>query len=98
MNVWNHIIRSIEPEIDNINQHQFRVEAYKILHENSSGVVVYIRPQYAYVDIAVTPMIEWTNLHLANWDTVKRYAYDKWIFSTETDADKFITLFNLKWL
>ena len=34
---------------------------------------------------------------LRNWKNVRRMAWDQWNFKTKKDAEKFVTLFNLKW-
>jgi len=34
---------------------------------------------------------------LKNWTNVRRMAWDQWNFKYKKDAEKFVTLFNLKW-
>lgn len=41
--------------------------------------------------------IEWTQDQLKNWKFVSRQSYDQWFFKRKIDAERFITLFNLKW-
>lgn len=41
--------------------------------------------------------IEWAEQQLSTWKNVKRMAWDQWYFTSRQDAEKFITLFNLKW-
>jgi hypothetical protein len=41
--------------------------------------------------------VYWTHDHLMNWPDVKRMAHDMWHFKRRRDAEKFQTLYNLKW-
>ena len=41
--------------------------------------------------------IDWTIEQLETWSDVRRMAYDQWYFKRKKDAEKFITLFNIKW-
>lgn len=42
-------------------------------------------------------IITWATEELDKWPRVRRTAYDMWKFPSKKQADKFITLFNLKW-
>ena len=41
--------------------------------------------------------VQWTLDQLSNWPNVKRMSYDMWYFKQKRDAEKFQTLYNLKW-
>lgn len=41
--------------------------------------------------------IFWCQEQLKTWKSVKRTAWDQWTFNNLKDAEKFQTLFNLKW-
>ena len=41
--------------------------------------------------------VNWTIPQLENWPDVKRMAHDMWFFKRKRDAEKFQTLYNLKW-
>lgn len=41
--------------------------------------------------------IEWSTKQLETWRNVKRMSYDQWYFKNKDDAEKFITLFTVKW-
>ena len=41
--------------------------------------------------------VDWTAETLKNWSTVRRTAWDIWVFDSKRDAEKFITLYNLTW-
>lgn len=40
---------------------------------------------------------EWAAEQLHNWKSVTRLSHQEWKFSRRRDAEKFITLYNLKW-
>jgi hypothetical protein len=40
---------------------------------------------------------EWASQQLATWNTATRLSHQEWKFSKRADAEKFITLFTLKW-
>ena len=40
---------------------------------------------------------DWATEQLVNWKFVKRISYQDWIFFNKTQAEKFLTLYNLKW-
>jgi hypothetical protein len=41
--------------------------------------------------------VDWTVGQLADWPNIKRMAHDMWYFKYKRDAEKFQTLYNLKW-
>ena len=41
--------------------------------------------------------VEWTFQTLQTWKKTNRTAWDKWIFDSKRDAEKFITLYSLTW-
>jgi hypothetical protein len=56
--------------------------------------------QYQYYtanDRKVAQRINWATEQLVTWKFVKRISYDQWIFFNKRSAEKFITLFNLRW-
>lgn len=56
--------------------------------------------QYQYYtasDDKVGQRIEWASEQLSSWKFVRRTSYDQWMFLRKCDAEKFITLFTLKW-
>lgn len=46
---------------------------------------------------ALDERVEWTLNQLKNWPGVTRMSFDIWQFATRRDAEKFQTLYNLKW-
>ena len=42
-------------------------------------------------------IVEWATPQLESWPNCKRMAYDMWYFERRQDAEKFITLYHLKW-
>lgn len=41
--------------------------------------------------------VDWTAEQLSKQKFVTRLSFDQWVFFRKRDAEKFITLFNLKW-
>lgn len=41
--------------------------------------------------------ISWTTDQLENWSNVRRMSWQDWDFTKKVDAEKFITLYYLKW-
>ena len=41
--------------------------------------------------------VYWCEEQLKNWKSVRRTAWDQWTFNNLKDAEKFQTLFNLRW-
>lgn len=41
--------------------------------------------------------VAWTEEQLRTWKSVRRTAWDQWLFTRQKDAEKFVILFNLKW-
>lgn len=39
----------------------------------------------------------WMQMQLESWPDVKRMAHDMWYFKRKSDAEKFQTLYSLKW-
>ncbi len=41
--------------------------------------------------------VDWSCKQLESWPEVRRMAHDMWFFKRKRDAEKFQTLYNLKW-
>lgn len=41
--------------------------------------------------------IDWTTTQLSTWPNVRRMSWQDWDFKHKSDANKFITLYYLKW-
>lgn len=41
--------------------------------------------------------IDWTTDQLASWPNVRRMSWQDWDFKFRSDAEKFITMYYLKW-
>jgi hypothetical protein len=51
-----------------------------------------------YSDVQThTRVVEWSVKQLEHWPNCRRMAYDMWYFNRKIDAEKFITLCNLRW-
>lgn len=60
-------------------------------HQSAEWTPVWIDPG------AVDERVNWTSEQLLHWSGVRRMAYDMWYFQHKRDAEKFQTLYNLKW-
>jgi hypothetical protein len=54
---------------------------------------LYYTLDYTNLDIRC----DWADQQLATWKTATRFGHQEWKFSKQKDAEKFITLFNLRW-
>ena len=52
---------------------------------------------YTADDSKLTDRIKWAEAQLNNWRLVSRQSYHQWAFMRQADAEKFITLFTLRW-
>lgn len=52
---------------------------------------------YTASDSKLRERIDWAAEQLEDWKFVSRQSYHHWAFMRKLDAEKFITLFNLKW-
>lgn len=52
---------------------------------------------YTASDDKLGERITWAEKQLEHWPLVRRQSYQHWAFMRREDAEKFITLFNLRW-
>ena len=60
---------------------------------NNSNGEFYYTTNYSNLD----SRCEWAAEQLSSWKFVTRMSHQEWMFLRRRDAEKFITLFNLKW-
>jgi hypothetical protein len=53
----------------------------------------YFITDYSNLDVRC----EWADQQLATWKSATRLSHQEWKFSNQKDAEKFITLFSLRW-
>lgn len=101
---WQHILRSIEPEIDQLKDAMERScplcpvlvrrrNKWEVTIQQNFPIENYFYPLEDELDEAV----EWSFNQLKNWKEVTRTAHDSWEFKRKRDAEKFQVIFNLKW-
>jgi hypothetical protein len=99
---WAEVLKQIEPDYDNLkeimdngpkvvarmrtfnNRWRVRIEEEWELDSN---------PGYGKLD----KRCDWAAEQLANWKFVGRLSYQEWVFLNRAQAEKFLTLYNLKW-
>lgn len=103
---WTHILKSLEPSYTEL---KILLETGpKIFADISQrGRYWCVTLQEQPLPNATTPIwsnpgklderVDWTLSQLDSWLDVKRMAHDMWYFKRKRDAEKFQTLYNLKW-
>jgi hypothetical protein len=107
---WIAVITALEPEYQKFKQMSESVPTVSCtvfkknfrnwirIHEDWDETPAEEHHQYNTVDhSAVEEKINWTIEQLASWAFVSRQSYDQWAFIRKRDAEKFKTLFTLKW-
>jgi len=98
---WHRVLVSLEPDYDKYKQ--MLEEGPKIFADLSQrGRRWYITLQEElllenYSSDQFDVCVEWTAEQLATWPDVKRSSYDMWSFKRKGDAEKFQTLYSMKW-
>lgn len=99
---WKHVVSALTPNLDDmlrIMEEGPKVSAQ--LKKTNSKWQVELRECWPE-DIIwkgtfdLNDYVEWSTNQLSSWDC-QRTAWHMWEFSSKRDAEKFITLFNLKW-
>ena len=70
----------------------WRVRLEEDWNDNNIGEVYYTT-DYKNLD----ERCEWAEQQLSTWKTATRLSHQEWKFSKRIDAEKFTTLFNLRW-
>ena len=102
---WEQMLRHLMPDYDNVMAElqkgpkitantikKGRLWEVRIMEEEDP--IVYFQT----IASTLEDKIQWTTQQLGNWTNVTRMSYDRWYFRYKKDADKFVMLFNLKWL
>lgn len=113
MDNWNLMLRDLEPEYDKISQViDMGPEILPVLINNKKRCILLIQETYPdfinLVDKEILEEITSSHLNLDNtinqvseelktWKGCRRIAWDRWEFDSRKNAEKFVTLFHLKW-
>jgi len=103
---WEDMVRQLEPDYDTLKD--FMHNGPKIvasMRTFNNKWRVRIEEDWGIADQPDTNSSEskldircnWAAEQLANWKFVGRISYQEWIFINRTQAEKFLTLYNLKW-
>jgi hypothetical protein len=107
---WMHLLEQIEPDYFKLKQmaedgpvisialEKRRVRWWICIHEDWGNTPKDQQYQYyTATDNNVDQRILWAEEQLNNWKYVSRQSWQHWAFLRKHDAEKFITLFNIKW-
>jgi len=105
-NPWQHTLRMLQPDIDVLQEFMNRGPKIKPKLRLANRIwVLEIAEDWGIFHDAGnsydTPNLDqrviWSAKQLETWKNVSRQAWNMWHFKRRQDAEKFITLYNLKW-
>ena len=98
---WQHMLLAIEPAYDTYKAEMELGPKYSIETYIRSNVTwlcqIRIRDELNLDISALNEVIDWATEQLDTWPNCRRTAWDRWDFKNPCDAQKFKTLFTLKW-
>lgn len=104
---WTHIIQAFNPDYDELRNLLtrgpiIRCELSKKGRETRLLLVEHYEHNNEILDVdqhtvRFDDIVFNVQEELKNWTNVRRMAWDQWNFKYKKDAEKFVTLFNLKW-
>lgn len=108
---WTSMLTSLEPSYDkwkDIMDNDIKIAAYLdkrksrwwiTIHEDWDKTLADLQYRYYIAsDSKLITCTEWTEKQLKDWKLVSRQSDCQWAFIRKADAEKFITLFNLRWI
>lgn len=107
MDPWHHILNSLGPDYEKCFNAVMKGPQYQCTLVKKGRYTVLSLRECWEIDNAFHDTIDkhkeyddyvnWTDEQLSTWKDVRRMAWDQWYFNRRQDAEKFITLFNLRW-
>jgi len=103
---WGHTLRMLQPNYDELKEFMDKGPQIKPMLELVKRTwVLRIKIDWGMFDDYGNPWgtpsldarVIWAAHQLDTWENVSRQAWDMWHFKHKRDAEKFITLYNLKW-
>jgi len=104
---WLHVLQTLEPQYDSIKAAmdegpKVRCDLTRLEKSTMLQVTEYWDDGIETFDVTnqsflFDDYIDWIEKQLATWKHVRRMSWDQWYFRSHKDAEKFVTLFNLKW-
>lgn len=104
---WGHTLRMLQPDIDALKEFMDRGPQIKPMLRLAKRIwVMQIKIDWGMFDDYGNPWgtpsldarVIWAAHQLETWENVSRQSWDMWHFKHKRDAEKFITLYNLKWV
>lgn len=103
---WEAILTSLEPQYQELKELAARGSSVKITltKKNKHWIISIVDSMefdefvYSDFDSQIVQSINWATEQLETWPNVRRMSYDSWWFVKKQDAEKFQTMFILKWL
>lgn len=95
---WHNVLKSMFPTIDEDMKILESGPKYRavISRRSNKWCVEIIEDWFGDTD-QLNDVIDWTVNQLAGWENCTRMSFDMWYFKYKKDAEKFTTLFHLKW-
>lgn len=106
MSEWVQLLRSINPAYDTISRALEMGPTIKPLLAKKNRIWTITLSEVWPDDFTEAPYsgsdsldtrIEWITTELTKWPGVKRMSWDQWYFDDKRHAEKFITLYYMKW-
>ena len=97
---WTHMLQQLEPEyakykdIAEYGQPKFMID---LIPDITGKFRILIYDDWNLDSKEFDASIFWATEQLSTWPNCQRIAYDRWQFKRRIDAEKFKTLFMLKW-
>ena len=97
---WIHMLQQLEPAYFRYKDIMDRGPTFKVnisRRRHNGSYQIRIAEEW-YLDLEQNNIvINWAAEQLASWPNCKRKSWDMWDFKHRRDAEKFKTLFTLKW-
>ncbi len=96
---WIHVLRQIEPSYDDFKymlERGSRVKAELRMFRNKWKVCI-VEDLFHSWENQLDLRCEWADEQLSKWKFVTRISHQEWIFINRRQAEKFLTLYNLRW-
>lgn len=105
---WTHILNALSPDYEKCVTAVLEGPKYRCTLNQQGKYHVVTLSEFWHVEKEIIPTngyhtstfddhISWIDEQLSKWQDVKRMSWDQWHFKYKKDAEKFITLFNIKW-
>lgn len=96
---WYAILTSLEPNYDRLKvMLEKGPQVYADLHQQKRTWVITLQQDPTFFEPSnISEIIEWATAELEKWKDVRRMSYDQWHFKRKRDAEKFQTLYHLRW-